>query len=68
MPPERVPPISSTTTGSEQRAPIQNRRVMSASSGLGPVVERDASRLQRHAADRAGARADLRISGCIGQV
>ena len=40
-------------------APIQKRRVMSTSSGFGPVVGGDHHRLQRHAADRAGARADL---------
>ena len=34
---ERWPPISSTKTGSVSARPIQNRRVMSTSSGLGPV-------------------------------
>src|SRR3546814_10738018 len=32
----RWPPISSTNTGTVRAAAIQNRRVMSASSGLGP--------------------------------
>ena len=35
--PTKWPPISSTMTGSASTRPIQNRRVMSASSGLGPL-------------------------------
>ena len=45
-----------TINGAESAAPIQNRRVMSASSGLGassPAV--GSRRLQRHPAQRAGA-------------
>jgi hypothetical protein len=35
--PKRCCPISSTKTGTVSASPIQNRRVMSASSGLGPL-------------------------------
>ena len=35
--PNRCPPISSATTGTVSNSPIQNRRVMSTSSGLGPA-------------------------------
>jgi hypothetical protein len=34
----RCPPISSTTTGTLSASPIQNRRLMSLSSALGPVI------------------------------
>ena len=37
-------------------SPIQNRRVMSTSSGFGPASAVTVQRLQRHAADRAAAR------------
>ncbi len=39
--------------------PIQKRRVMSRSSGLGTAVAVDGHGFERHAADRAGAGADL---------
>ena len=56
---DEVPPISSTTTGSVSTRPIQNRRVMSASSGFGPAVGGGQLRLERHAADRAAAGSHL---------
>ena len=55
----RWPPISSTTTGKASSSPIQNRRVMSTSSGFGPRLGARLRRLERHAADRAGAGPDL---------
>jgi len=61
-------PISSTTTGAASATPIQNRRVMSASSGLGPlsadaITGSSAMPQIGHAPGPA-----WRISGCIGQV
>ena len=53
----RWPPISSANTGTVSAKPIQNRRVMSTSSGLGPASADGELRLERHAADRARARA-----------
>ena len=46
-------PSPARSTGSVSTRPIQKRRVMSASSGLGGAVEARDLRLQRHAADRA---------------
>ncbi len=57
--PSRCWPISSAKIGTVSTRPIQNRRVMSASSGLGPVVGGRDLRFERHAADRAGAGPDL---------
>ena len=67
-PPTRWPPISSTTAGSASTRPIQKRRVMSASSGLG-----GASRLATSGSSAMPQIGQLpgptwRISGCIGQV
>ena len=63
--PPKWPPISSDQRpAASSTRPIQNRRVMSASSGLGPAVGGRHFRLERHAADRAGAGArlpDLRV-------
>ncbi|MGY4328695.1 hypothetical protein ACVWWG_003112 [Bradyrhizobium sp. LB7.2] len=66
--PARWPPISSTTAGSASAPPIQNRRVMSASSGLGPL-----SRLATSGSSAMPQIGQLpgptwRTSGCIGQV
>ena len=67
-PPTMCPPISSTTTGAASRAPIQNRRVMSASSGLGA-----SSRLMTSGSSAMPQIGQVpgpscRTSGCIGQV
>ena len=52
-------PSRARPPGRVSARPIQNRRVMSASSGLGPVSAVAHLGLERHAADRAGAGADL---------
>ena len=62
-----------TRTGSAgERGTSQKRRVMSASSGFASASARDRARLERHAADRAGARRvahDLRVhrAGVLGR-
>src|SRR5215213_9862542 len=62
------PPIPSTSTGTASASPIQNRRVMSVSSGLGPestdTVTGSSAIPQIGQAPGPG----RRISGCIGQV
>ena len=62
------PPISSTNTGSASTRPIQNRRVMSASSGLGPLsrVTFIGSSAMPQIGQLPGP--SWRTSGCIGQV
>ena len=55
----KCPPISSTATGTVSARPIQNRRVMSANSGLGRPSAVDVTGLERHPADRASARTGL---------
>ena len=50
--------MSRTTTGIASAIPAHRRRVMSASSGWGRSSA-DHTRFERHAADRARARADL---------
>lgn len=61
-------PISRSTTGTASATPTQNRRVMSASSGLGPlsaVTSTGSSAIPQIGHDPGPGR---RISGCIGQV
>ena len=53
------PPISRTNTGRVSTRPIQNRRVMSASSWFGAASAVISDRFERHAADRAASRPDL---------
>ena len=60
--------IASRKSGTVRIAPIQNRRVMSSSSGFGSSLGASVARLERHAADRARARTARTTSGCIGQV
>ena len=64
----RSPPMPRTSTGMESATPTQNRRVMSASSGLGPVsavtVTGSSAIPQIGHAPGPG----RRISGCIGHV
>ncbi len=64
----RCPPISSATTGTASTTPIQKRRVMSASSGFGPVsaVTITGSSAIPQIGHEPGP--TCRISGCIGQV
>ena len=64
----RSPPISSRTTGIVNATPIQNRRVMSSSSALGPVsaVTMTGSRAIPQIGHAPGP--GWRICGCIGQV
>src|SRR3954451_5432703 len=66
--PNRCPPISSATTGSVSSTPIQNRRVMSMSSGFGPVsaVGVSGSSAMPQIGQEPGP--SCRTSGCIGQV
>ena len=66
--PVRWPPISSARTGTASTSPIQNRRVMSASSGLGPLsaVTVSGSSAMPQIGQLPGP--TCRISGCIGQV
>ncbi|CAM5276486.1 putative protein OS=Afipia felis OX=1035 GN=BN961_04124 PE=4 SV=1 [Afipia felis] len=61
-------PISNAKTGSANAKPIQNRRVISTSSGLGPVsvVARTGSSAMPQIGQEPGP--TCRISGCIGQV
>ena len=55
-----IGPIARTTSGTVSAAPTAKRRRKSTSSGFGPSsAGRHALRLQRHAADRAVAGADL---------
>ena len=65
---EQWPPISSATTGSASTSPIQNRRVMSTSSGFGPLsaVTSNGSSAMPQIGHEPGP--TWRISGCIGQV
>ena len=62
------PPISKTTTGSVSASPIQNRRVMSASSGFGPAsaVTDSGSSAMPQIGQFPGP--FWRTCGCIGQV
>ncbi len=64
----RCPPISRTNTGTESASPTQNRRVMSASSGLGPVsaVTVTGSSAMPQIGQTPGP--TCRTCGCIGQV
>ncbi len=64
----QCPPISSNTTGSARTRPIQKRRVISTSSGLGPAS--GAMPAGSSAMPQIGQVPGLsrRISGCIGQV
>ena len=66
--PVRWLPISSTNTGSVRARPIQNRRVMSASSGLGPAsaVASTGSSAMPQIGHEPGP--TWRTSGCMGQV
>jgi hypothetical protein len=66
--PNRCPPISSANTGSVKTSPIQNRRFMSTSSGLGPdsAVTSAGSSVMPQIGQVPGP--TWRISGCIGQV
>jgi hypothetical protein len=59
---------SRADTPSDSGSVHQKRRRKSASSGILVVVEAAAHGLERHAADRAVARASRTISGCIGHV
>ena len=62
--PNTMSPMASATTGSDNKAPIRNRRDMSASSGFGRVVQRHGPGLERHPADGAASGAvahDLRM-------
>jgi hypothetical protein len=66
--PIRWPPISSATTGTVSPSPIQNRRVMSTSSGFGPVatVGISGSSAMPQIGQEPGP--SCRTWGCIGQV
>src|SRR3954469_3187582 len=66
--PNRCPPISSATMGSVSNTPIQNRRVMSVSSGFGPVsaVGVSGSSAMPQIGQEPGP--SCRTTGCIGQV
>ena len=67
-PPTRSRPISSSTTGTVNATPTQNRRLMSASSAFGPesaVTTTGSNAIPQIGHDPGPGR---RICGCIGQV
>ena len=64
----RWPPISSRNTGKASARPIQKRRVISASSGLGPASAAAISGSSAMPQIGQLPGASRRISGCIGQV
>ncbi len=64
----RCPPISRANTGSARASPIQNRRVMSASSGLGCVAAVTSSGSSAMPQIGQAPGPTCRISGCMGQV
>jgi hypothetical protein len=63
-----MPPMLSTTTGTLSRTAIQNRRVMSASSGLGPLSAATVSSSSAMPQMGQAPGPSRRICGCIGQV
>ena len=66
--PVRCPPISRKKTGMVSASPIQNLRVMSASSGFGPVSADTSSGSSAMPQIGHEPGPTWRISGCIGQV
>ena len=62
------PPISKTTMGSVSASPIQNRRVMSTSSGFGPASAVTASGSSAIPQIGQLPGPSWRTWGCIGQV
>jgi hypothetical protein len=68
IPGNRSPPMPRRRTGTDSATPTQNRRVMSASSGLGPVsaVTVTGSSAIPQIGQEPGP--GCRTSGCIGQV
>jgi hypothetical protein len=62
------PLISSTTTGTVSASPIQNRRVMSSSSGLGPASATTSSGSSAMPQIGQLPGPSCRICGCMGQV
>jgi len=66
--PARWPPISRAKTGAASARPIQNRRVMSASSGLGPLSAEASSGSSAMPQIGQLPGPTCRTCGCIGQV
>ena len=64
----RWPPMSSRNTGAVSTSPIQKRRVMSASSGSGPIAAAGSSGSSAMPQIGQAPGPSRRISGCIGQV
>ncbi len=60
--------MASTTTGTAPAAPIQLRRVMSASSGLGPAAAVISAGSNAMPQNGQAPGPSCRTSGCIGQV
>ncbi len=64
----RSPVIARRTTGTARTRPIQKRRVMSASSGLGSFAGAGCNGSSAMPQSGQAPGLSLRISGCIGQV
>ena len=64
----RWPPISSAITGTASTSPIQNRRVMSTSSGFGPLSAETVSGSSAMPQIGQLPGPTWRICGCMGQV